>query len=237
MNVPVFYYHRIGPFREGAPRRLNAAPEAFREHMQVLARRARPASLDTLVDWVRSGRPIPRGTAAVTFDDGYRHVLEYALPTLKEFGIPATFFIVTGGVGADDSWNDGSRVPRERILSWDELARIVAEGHAIGSHTCSHAVLEGMAEDRLRREIFESKKILEERLGIPVRHFAYPQGRFSLEAERLVREAGYAAGWATRKGKPLSNDDLTAVRRVPVSSWIRGPRFRWELFLMKWGLR
>lgn len=236
MKVPVFYYHRVGPFADGAPRKLNVSPEAFREHMSVLARRARVLSLNEIADAVRSGRALPRNAAAVTFDDGYRDVMIHALPILKEFRIPATFFVVTDGVGGTDSWNDGI-VPLQPLLGWRDLARLRDEGMSIGSHSCSHAILDALDEGRLRREIFESRHVLEERLRIPIRHFAYPQGRFSPTAEQFVREAGYDAGWATRRGRSPAAGNLTAIRRAPVSAFIRGRRFAFELWLMKWGLR
>lgn len=230
MTPPVYYYHRVGPFRSGAPLKLNVDPAAFREHMGVIARHAKPVTLDALLEGAASG------AAAVTFDDGYRDLLDHALPVLRELRIPATFFIVSGGVGATDSWNEVPGVPNEPLLSWDDLKRILDEGHAIGSHSATHARMDGIDGEALRREAAGSKEELERRLGIRIRHFAYPQGRFSAAAEKAVAEAGYAAGWATRKGRPLTPEDRLAVRRIPVSARIRGRRFRWEMFLRSWGL-
>jgi peptidoglycan/xylan/chitin deacetylase (PgdA/CDA1 family) len=237
MTLPVYYYHRVGPFRDGAPPKLNVDPGAFREHMSVLARRANPVPVGDLVACAREGRPFPGRAIAVTFDDGYRDLMEFALPVLKEFRIPAAFFIVTGGVGATDAWNRIDGVPNEPIMSWDDLKRLRDEGMTIGSHSATHAVLDGLPENRLREEVEGSRRLLEERLGAPVRHFAYPQGRFSAAAESAVKEAGYDAAWATRKGRPLAAGDVTAIRRVPVSGFIRGGRFRWELLLMRLGIR
>ncbi|HZL71399.1 MAG TPA: hypothetical protein VFC86_02980 [Planctomycetota bacterium] len=69
MTLPVYYYHRVGPFRDGAPLKMNVSPDAFGEHMSVLARRANPVALDTLVECAREGKPFPGGAVAVTFDD------------------------------------------------------------------------------------------------------------------------------------------------------------------------
>ncbi|HTF58030.1 MAG TPA: polysaccharide deacetylase family protein [Planctomycetota bacterium] len=237
MTLPVYYYHRVGPFRDGAPPKLNVDPAAFREHMSVLAHRANAVSIVELVACAREGRPIPRGAVAVTFDDGYRDLMEFALPVLKEFRIPAAFFMVTGGIGATDAWNKIEGVPNEPIMSWDDLKRLRDEGMTIGSHSATHEVLDGLPESRLREEVEGSRRLLQERLGVPVRHFAYPQGRFSPAAEAAVKAGGYDAGWATRKGRPLAPGDVTAIRRAPVSSFIRGGRFRWELLLMKMGIR
>jgi peptidoglycan/xylan/chitin deacetylase (PgdA/CDA1 family) len=237
MSLPVYYYHRVGPFRDGAPLKMNVAPDAFREHMSVLARRAHPVSLSELAACAHERRPFPRGAVAVTFDDGYKDLMEFALPVLKEFRIPAAFFIVSGGVGATDSWNRIEGLPHEPILSWDDLKRLRDEGMTIGSHSATHARLDALQGEALVEEVEGSRRELQSRLGIQVRHFAYPQGRFSPEAEAAVAGAGYSGGWATRKGRPLAPGDVTAIRRAPVSSFIRGGRFRWELFLMRIGIR
>lgn len=237
MTLPVYYYHRVGPFRDGAPLKMNVAPDVFREHMSVLARRANPVSISDLVACAHDRRPFPRGAVAVTFDDGYKDLLEHALPVLKEFKIPAAFFIVTGGIGGMDAWNRIDGIPNEPIFSWDDLKRLRDEGMTIGSHSATHARLDGLHGDALREEIEGSRRDLQSQLGIQIRHFAYPQGRYSPEAEKLVADAGYVSGWATRKGRPLAPGDVTAIKRAPVSSYIRGGRFRWELFLMRMGIR
>jgi peptidoglycan/xylan/chitin deacetylase (PgdA/CDA1 family) len=237
MTLPVYYYHRVGPFRDGAPLRMNVSPEAFREHMAVVARRAHPVPLDALVGCAREGKPFPRGAVAVTFDDGYRDLMEFALPVLQELRIPAAFFVVTGGIGGTDAWNRIEGLPNEPIMTWDDLKRLRDAGMAIGSHSATHTPFDGLEDVKLRQEISGSRLVLEKRLGMAVRHFAYPQGRFTPEAEKIVRSSGYDAGWATRKGRPLAPGDFMAARRVPVSSYIRGGRFRWELMLMRLGIR
>jgi peptidoglycan/xylan/chitin deacetylase (PgdA/CDA1 family) len=163
--------------------------------------------------------------------------MEFALPVLREFKIPASFFIVSGGVGGTDSWVRIEGLPNEPVISWDDLKKLRDEGMTIGSHSATHARLDELKDQALKAEIEGSRQSLQARLGVPIRHFAYPQGRFSKEAEKEVAAAGFAAGWATRKGRPLASGDFTAIRRVPVSAFIRGGRFRWELFLMRMGIR
>lgn len=237
MTLPVYYYHRVGPFRDGAPLKMNVSPDAFREHMSVLARRAHPLPIEDLVECARKGKPFPRGAVAVTFDDGYRDLMEFALPVLREFKIPAAFFVVSGGIGGTDSWVRIDGLPNEPIMSWDDLKKLRDEGMTIGSHSATHARLDEASGAALKDEVEGSRHTLQATLGMPIRHFAYPQGRYSREAEAAVAGAGYSAGWATRKGRPLANGDFTAIRRAPVSSYIRGGRFRWELFLMRIGIR
>lgn len=67
---------------------------------------------------------------------------------------------------------------RELYLSWDELRMLQTEGMEIGGHTCSHAWLAALPIEEQRREIVESKIVLEKNLGRPVEYFAYPFGYY-----------------------------------------------------------
>lgn len=220
MSPLVLYYHRVGPFADGAPRKMNVEPAVFREQIEAVARRYRVVALDELVD---SG-----DGAAITFDDGYRDVVGHALPILREMKVPATFFIVTGAVGGTDTWYQG----REAIATWDDLRRWRDAGMAVGSHGLTHERLNEMPLERARREIVESKRVIEEKLGVKVAHFSYPQGGRTPEIERAVAEAGYRAAWGTKSapGGPF------ARRRIRLSANDRGFRFRFKLWKIRWGI-
>jgi peptidoglycan/xylan/chitin deacetylase (PgdA/CDA1 family) len=209
------YYHRIGPFRDGAPRKMTVTPENFRAQLKVIEK-AGAVSLDEAVD----GRP----GVAITFDDGFRDCLEFALPALRAHRFPAAFFIVAGLVGKTDEWMRVTTHPPERLVDWDDLKRLRDEGFTIGSHTMTHTVV-------TREEAVESRLVLQERLGIPVRHFAYPRGEHTPESVAWVREAGYTAAWATKAGP----DDPFTRRRLPVSASLSTLGFRFKLFKARLG--
>jgi peptidoglycan/xylan/chitin deacetylase (PgdA/CDA1 family) len=86
----------------------------------------------------------------------------------------------------------------------------------IGSHTATHPDLTRCGEDRLARETAGSKRLIEERLGIPVRHFAYPWGRFDARVLSHVRQAGYETGAAVsvNPAGPLQPWDAFTLSRV-----------------------
>jgi peptidoglycan/xylan/chitin deacetylase (PgdA/CDA1 family) len=210
------YYHRVGPFRDGAPRKMTVTPENFRAQMAAIAKGAGAVSLDDAA----AGKP----GVAITFDDGFRDCLEFALPELRARGFAAAFFIVAGLVGKTDDWMRVTKHPPERLMEWDDLKRLRDEGFTIGSHTMTHTVV-------TREEVVESRRLLEERLGVPIRHFAYPRGEHTPESVAWVREAGYASGWAT-KGGP---DGPFTRRRLPVSASLSPLGFRFKLFKARLG--
>jgi len=73
--------------------------EMFAWQMRYLARHFRCLRLEDAVELLRSGRPLPRYSVVVTFDDGFRNNLRYAFPILRRSGVPATIFVTTGHIG------------------------------------------------------------------------------------------------------------------------------------------
>jgi peptidoglycan/xylan/chitin deacetylase (PgdA/CDA1 family) len=73
----------------------------------------------------------------------------------------------------------------------------------IGGHTVSHARLTALSDADARMEITGCRRRLQDRLGLPVRHFAFPYGRrgdCGAREAALAREAGFASAATTRKG-------------------------------------
>ena len=198
--TPVLYYHRVGPFRPGAPRKMTVTPENFKSQMHFLRRNA----IEVLtLDEVLAGKP----GVALTFDDGFKDCMEFALPTLEVLHFRATFFIVACAVGGTDAWMRGTPMPEERIMGWDDLKRLLDAKMAVGSHSMTHGTL-------TESEVVDSRRVLEERLGVKVEHFAYPRGERPGGAEGWVQAAGYKAGWATKSG----DEGSFKRRRLPVSA-------------------
>lgn len=68
------------------------------------------------------------------------------------------------------------------------------------SHTCTHPDLTALDLERVEYELLNSKKGIEDALGLPVRHLAYPFGAFNPMVMQLTEDAGYAAAYTF--GKP-----------------------------------
>lgn len=124
---------------------------------------------------------IRRGTGefkvvALTFDDGPDPLYTPAiLDILREYDVPATFFMV------------GSHVQK-----YPELARrIAAEGHSLGSHTWSHRSLVPLSAEYTRQEIDRATEAIEEATGMTPRFFRPPRGIYSAYARDLLKERGY----------------------------------------------
>ena len=133
----------------------------------------------------------PGNGVCLTFDDGYSSFYHEVLPLLIEGGIPATLFIITDYVGDFNRWDITFGINRRRHLDWDQIRRIRAAGIEIGSHTCSHRDLTRLPPLELEREVRDSRKVLEDRLGEAVTSLALPFGAVNLEVITRTRQAGY----------------------------------------------
>ena len=135
-GLRILYYHRISDERDP----LAVTPAAFRRQMDALA-----ASGQRVVDLYEIDElALEPGEAAIalTFDDGYRDVLEHGLPVLREHGFPSTVFVVPGAIAGDRafSWYAPGAMPP--LAGWDELreaeaarARALRAAHAHASRS------------------------------------------------------------------------------------------------------
>lgn len=72
------------------------------------------------------------------------------------------------------------------------LERAVREGHEIASHSLNHPELDSQGPGWKRNEVFESKRRLEEELGVTVRGFRAPSYQIDRDTLDLLDDAGYA---------------------------------------------
>lgn len=87
------------------------------------------------------------------------------------------------------------------LLNWEELDKMCQTGLVqIGSHTRYHTRLNGaLSPETTAHEIIDSQKLLQDRLGRPVRLFCYPNGEWTSYAATLVRQY-YDGAVTTRSG-------------------------------------
>ncbi|NMG07652.1 polysaccharide deacetylase family protein [Brasilonema sp. UFV-L1] len=181
-RVPILMYHDILPKKQVF---FDVTPEELEQHFQTLKENGiTPISLDQLMTHLQMGMPLPEKPVVLTFDDGYGGHYEYVYPLLKKYGYPAVFSIYTNGVG--------NNVGRTHV-SWEQVKEMAANPLVtIAAHSVSHpADLTVLPPEQMQKEVVESKKILEANLGIPIRYFTYPAGKYNEQVASVVQAAGY----------------------------------------------
>ncbi|MBK8575606.1 MAG: polysaccharide deacetylase family protein [Elusimicrobia bacterium] len=230
-GLPILMYHKVGQPPAGSTlKKLWVSVEVFRWQMAYLKRHGyTPLTLRGVAERVAEGRSLPDNGIVLTFDDGYRNNLENALPVLREFGFPATIYIVVNAVGRDNFWHDPSSETRLPMLSWEEVAILRDAGWDIGSHTLTHCRLTRLPLSEAEKEIVESRRILEEKLGMAPVSFAHPygDGADNGDIRRLIQKAGYATACSVHRGKADVSGSPYCLKRI----FVRGDDTRWDFHL------
>jgi peptidoglycan/xylan/chitin deacetylase (PgdA/CDA1 family) len=173
-------------------------------------------------DWCALGRDVP-GHVVVTFDDGCETDWTIAAPILLERGFGATFYVVSGWIGR-----------RAGFMTPDQLRQIANAGFEIGSHSVTHAFMSDVDQTRLRSELGDSKRQLEDLIGRAVTHFSCPGGRWNGSVEAVARELGYETVATSRVGANSSASNPYALARCAMQD--RTSQAAFEAFCRAEGL-
>jgi peptidoglycan/xylan/chitin deacetylase (PgdA/CDA1 family) len=218
-TAAVLCFHRVNPDlpEDG----VTIAPDRFRGILSMLRDRYVVLGIDGFVDQLRDGRPFTGREVVLTFDDGYLDNFVHAAPLLEEFGLPATFFVVAGHVGTERTfWWDREKGVDSRMMSWDQVRQLAGSGHTIGAHTWSHPDLGTEPVSSAPRELGEARGKIEDEVGRPVRHFAFPYGgraNFTPEWSQAVRRHGFESCFAAFNGLATRHSDPYLIERIGAS--------------------
>ena len=118
------------------------------------------------------------------------------------------------------------------FLDWDSARRLAGTGLSIGSHTLDHAILARESPQEQRRNLRESREILQRELQVEVDTLAYPNGK-RVDYDATTIEAARAAGYSyavTTWGSPVAAGDPTyEIHRTLISPSMSGGRFAAKL--------
>lgn len=205
---------------------ITCSSTQFREFCDFFSRYFHVVSLAELLRRLASGADISR-MLAITFDDGYRDNFRFAAAELRERGLPATFFVTTGFIGTDHTaWWDAEEGIRSEWMSWKEIRTLHEQGFDLGCHTATHADCGRIRGVEAVAEILGAKSRLEEEIGAPVRHFAFPYGsppRMTEANRAMVREAGFDCCLSAHGGVVVRSDNPFQLCRVPINKWYTSP--------------
>ncbi|MDX2226483.1 MAG: polysaccharide deacetylase family protein [Verrucomicrobiae bacterium] len=210
-TITILCYHQFD--RPGNP--YSVSSEEFRRHLQTFRDRGYTViPLSRALDFWQGKTPaLPEKSLVITIDDGFRSVHQKAYPLLKEFNYPWVFYIYTdfvdSGAGA---------------VTWDHLREMMRDGMEIGCHSKSHSLMtkRGKRGDEeyekwLVEETLTPKKILEEKLGVPIRSFAYPYGGYNALVRKFTEAAGYEAITTVSGANNYSGSDPRDLNRFVIT--------------------
>lgn len=207
----ILTYHAV----EIGPAPLCIDPERFRAHLDCLdASGATTLTVAELAALLSAGG-LPEHAVALTFDDGFRSVVEHAAPQLLARGMRATVFCVADHLGGMNDWpTQPPGAPRRRLADAAELAELARSGFEIGSHGTRHLPLATASDAELERELSDSRRSLEDAVGVSVRSFAYPYGVLPPGTARRLVERTYSAACGSTMAVARKASDPLALPRV-----------------------
>ena len=212
-TVSILCYHR---FAQNCNSQMCTPADVFERQMQYLKdNNYRVISLAEFQQFLQYNQKLPNRSVIITIDDGYRSTYDIAYQILKRFGYSATIFIYTDFVEA-------GRI----ALSWDQIREMKDAGIEVGSHTLSHGDLTKKIKgetnkaylQRVEKELFDSKRIIDEKLQQDTIFFAYPYGKSDPVVRSITRKAGYQMGLSVKRGGNPFFIDPFNVRRDQVTA-------------------
>jgi len=132
----------------------------------------------------------------LVFDDAYFDFYYYIFPLLKKYNIKALLSVPIKYILDEINIDTDKRLslPHSEMMSgnnyidygcfcsWKEIVEMAKSGLVqIASHGFNHIKIDNISQDELKFELYESKKIIEDRLGVVCDSFVYPYGNFNKE--------------------------------------------------------
>jgi peptidoglycan/xylan/chitin deacetylase (PgdA/CDA1 family) len=145
----------------------------------------------------RGKLPVGQKCVAITFDDAFVSLIEYALPELSKYSFHCTIFVPVGWLGRTPGW----KVETDGLVEAPELSEIVMSPQqlqgldrslvCLASHTMTHPSLPELEPDRAREELERSRLLLAELSGRDVTELSFPYGAHDASTIALCNAAHY----------------------------------------------
>jgi peptidoglycan/xylan/chitin deacetylase (PgdA/CDA1 family) len=204
----ILIYHQI---EAGLGRQMEVTKRAFVAQLDWLADNGDVVDLDTAV--AQRGRPDSRHDYVLTFDDGYDDFFRHGFPELERRGMPFVLYLTTHPVETGEPLFPGGGADP---LTWDQVERMAASGlMTLGAHTHRHLDFRRLDSAAAIEELDRSNELIERRMGVVPRHFAYPWGYWAQPGHAAVADRYATATLGT--GAPITADsDPLLLNRVAV---------------------
>jgi peptidoglycan/xylan/chitin deacetylase (PgdA/CDA1 family) len=226
--IPVFLYHAVMDDPPDWIAEFTVTPKEFAAHLDAVVDSGRtPVTISVLAEHLAGRAPLPPRPVLLTFDDGFADLPGPTADALAGRALPATAYLTTGAIAPGGH----SLLPPAPMMTLDRAVELERSGMEIGSHTVTHAQLDTLTTRQLRAELLDSKAVLEDALGHPVPHLAYPHGYNSPRVRAMAARAGYRTATAVRHALSSELDERYRIARLivrrghtvaDVEAWLAG---------------
>jgi len=189
-EVIVLCYHT---FLDRPEIRTDVSLDTLRSHIALL--RAHGYRFVSFTEIIK-GKVHGDKNILITIDDGHRSGYTAYVQVFKQEMIKPLYAIYPSPIGKT-----------RYTMTWDQILYLEKEGAYIASHGYTHQPLGRDDFEKnpevVKQEIRKSKAFIEKQLGHQVDTFVYPYGKYSDEADRLIKEAHYRYAFVLGNKKML----------------------------------
>lgn len=205
-NLFILCYHAVGDDNW----RYSISKKVIEKQMKYLLKKSyQPVHLSDIEDHIRERKILTKPSFAVTFDDGYRDIIQL-INLFKELEIHPTVFVLSNPEKANRVELDNNRP----FLTKNQIKTLKSSGWDIENHTATHGYLP-FAEN-LEEEIYSSKQLLSSKFNIKAKYLAYPKGGYNSKVIKIVKDSGYSMALSMDGGTINQQTNIFAVPRIGV---------------------
>lgn len=206
-QIHIFCYHSVAEDSG----RFSVSFEDLKKQVNYLLSKFKQATLNDIKLHITGEKKITDPSFVLTFDDGYKDILQ-TKEYFKRLGVRPAIFILSDRNNVAEKELEVKR----KFLNNKEILKLREAGWEIGCHSATHADFSKLSEDDMKKEIIEAKRDLEKELGIPISYFSYPKGKYSPKILSAVSKAGYTLGVSMDDFYLDETTNLLALPRIGV---------------------
>jgi len=160
-----------------------------------------------VVEWKSPPRMVG-AYLSITFDDATQSQYQAGFPLLQQAQLPATLFVPTEPVDANDPF----------YMTWEEIRQLHRTGWEIGSHAVTHTALTTLDQISLVGELALSAQRITDEVGVPPQTIASPYGDYDARVLDEVRRfyALHVRAWGDNNGINQPHVDPYLIERVNI---------------------
>ncbi len=194
-------YHR---FNENKYPSTNIKIDIFKKQLELIEKNNieyyDPAKFD-----IEFNNPKKNKKILITIDDAFLSFYENAWPILKEKKIPFILFVSTEPVG------------KSGYMKWEQIKEVSSYEFAyVGNHSHTHEYLLNFSNDDFEKDIENSIKIFNEKLGYNPIFFSYPFGEFNLNQTKFIKK-NFKYGFGQHSGVIDLTKNRYELPRFPIN--------------------
>lgn len=207
-GISVLMYHRVNDKNRAG--NLDVPIKNFEMQMKYLANKNyNTLSLNEFKELLYEKKRVSANekNVLITFDDGWKDNYTNAFPVLKKNSLMGTVFLISQNLDENNP----------KFLNIKEINEMQDYGIDFGSHTLSHEELPQIEPEKAKKEISESKLLLEKLLRKEIISFCYPRGKLNSKIVSYVAKAGYELAFTICPGKNTPQTNPLMLKRTEIS--------------------